>query len=274
MTKHMEYLRQVLRDAWYELEVVASTLDELPPDGPTIGKRTRLKSMRATQAKIFEALGAPVPPHAAGEVICTNCRTIGQPMEIRPGKQVCKDCRSENIYPVMRPKKSPAASQTAPGEEDFWKAHVPVTGTQHDPANGLLHGDCARCRTTWPCQYSPESRIIAPITTQAEIRETALDARIAELERENSALHTSRGTWTQAALEASAKIEALQASAAQETKRLRDALTLAATRLEILTGRMRGCHETTGNHELLDEAVMFCEAARRAALSRPAEGET
>lgn len=38
----------------------------------------------------------------------------------------------------------------------------------------------------------------------------------------------------------------------------------AAVRLEILTGRMRACHEETGNHGLLDEAEMFCKEARAA----------
>ena len=45
---------------------------------------------------------------------------------------------------------------------------------------------------------------------------------------------------------------------------LEAALRLAATRLEILTGRMRGCHEETGKHELLDEAEAFCDEARKA----------
>lgn len=36
----------------------------------------------------------------------------------------------------------------------------------------------------------------------------------------------------------------------------------AATRMEILTARMRGCHEETGKHELLCEADMFCKGAR------------
>lgn len=43
-----------------------------------------------------------------------------------------------------------------PVTEDWKQWHVPVTGTQHDPANGLLHGYCARCRVPWPCEYSPE----------------------------------------------------------------------------------------------------------------------
>ena len=46
--------------------------------------------------------------------------------------------------------------------------------------------------------------------------------------------------------------------AIERERRLVEALKLAATRLEILTGRMRAC----GNHELLEEAVMFCEEAR------------
>jgi hypothetical protein len=49
--------------------------------------------------------------------------------------------------------------------------------------------------------------------------------------------------------------------------RLREALRLAAIRLEILTGRMRACHEETGNHELIEEAEMFVEEAKAASSS-------
>jgi hypothetical protein len=42
----------------------------------------------------------------------------------------------------------------------MWKAHVPVTGAQHDAARGLLHGCCERCRTPWPCMWSPERAAI------------------------------------------------------------------------------------------------------------------
>ena len=45
---------------------------------------------------------------------------------------------------------------------------------------------------------------------------------------------------------------------------LRGALELAAVRLEILTGRMRACHQETGKHELMDEAESFCREARAA----------
>lgn len=41
--------------------------------------------------------------------------------------------------------------------EAVWREHVPVTGTMHDPANGLIHGSCVRCRQPWPCEWSPES---------------------------------------------------------------------------------------------------------------------
>ena len=43
-------------------------------------------------------------------------------------------------------------------QSECWKEHVPVTGTQHDPANGLIHGYCARCRREWPCEWAPESQ--------------------------------------------------------------------------------------------------------------------
>lgn len=48
-----------------------------------------------------------------------------------------------------------------------------------------------------------------------------------------------------------------------QVERYREALSLAATRLEILTGRARGCHEETGRHELLEEAEGFCIEARQ-----------
>ena len=50
----------------------------------------------------------------------------------------------------------------------------------------------------------------------------------------------------------------------KENKRLWGALWLAGIRLEILTGRIRACHEETGAHELLDEAEMFCYEAKQA----------
>lgn len=49
---------------------------------------------------------------------------------------------------------------------------------------------------------------------------------------------------------------------------LEEALRLAAVRLEILTSRMRGCHEETGKHALLGEAEMFCQEARAALENR------
>lgn len=42
---------------------------------------------------------------------------------------------------------------------EMWREHVPCTGTQHDPINGLIHGFCVRCRTPWPCEWCPESTI-------------------------------------------------------------------------------------------------------------------
>lgn len=71
-------------------------------------------------------------------------------------------------------------------------------------------------------RWARDRKIARAVTAQEEATVWLAD-RVAELERENNALHTSRGTWIQAALEASGKIEALQSSAAQETKRF-DAL--------------------------------------------------
>lgn len=41
-------------------------------------------------------------------------------------------------------------------QENFWKAHVPVTIEMHEPSKGFIHGYCERCRELWPCKYSPE----------------------------------------------------------------------------------------------------------------------
>ncbi len=51
--------------------------------------------------------------------------------------------------------------------EQVWRAHVPVTNEQHDPANGLISGFCERCRTPWPCEYSPEKCLVQK--EQAEV---------------------------------------------------------------------------------------------------------
>lgn len=54
-----------------------------------------------------------------------------------------------------------------------------------------------------------------------------------------------------------------------ENKRLRETLQMAGIRLGILVGRMQACHEDTGNHELMDEAVMFWTEARDATEKMP-----
>jgi len=61
----------------------------------------------------------------------------------------------------------------------------------------------------------------------------------------------------------------LAATDPEALARLMAALELAATRLEILTDRMRGCHEITGRHELLSEAEAFCTEARAALAGTP-----
>ncbi len=52
---------------------------------------------------------------------------------------------------------------------------------------------------------------------------------------------------------------------AAELLTARKGLTLAATRMEILTDRMRAFHEETGNHALLPEAEAFVQEAKEAA---------
>ena len=53
-------------------------------------------------------------------------------------------------------------------EWECWKEHVPVAGTQHDPANGLIHGYCIRCRREWPCEWSPEGKLPTYTAFQAD----------------------------------------------------------------------------------------------------------
>lgn len=53
-----------------------------------------------------------------------------------------------------------------------------MTGTQHDPTKGLLHGYCERCRAEWPCQYAPERNA----QFQAEQRVVQLEGALRELQ--------------------------------------------------------------------------------------------
>ncbi len=57
--------------------------------------------------------------------------------------------------------------------------------------------------------------------------------------------------------------ELLNAQSARISE-LESAMKLAAIRMEILVDRMRGCHEETGKHQLLDEAQMFVDEAKAA----------
>ena len=58
-------------------------------------------------------------------------------------------------------------------QSECWKEHVPVTGTQHDPANGLIHGYCARCRREWPCEWAPESQAASLPAQRAKLAQGA-----------------------------------------------------------------------------------------------------
>lgn len=64
-------------------------------------------------------------------------------------------------------------------------------------------------------------------------------------------------------------VSLLNATDPEALARLTAALKLAATRLEILTDRMRGCNAVTGMHELLSEAEAFCAEARAALAGTP-----
>lgn len=61
-----------------------------------------------------------------------------------------------------------------------------------------------------------------------------------------------------------------EAALAARVAVLTRAMELAAVRLEILTSRMRACHEETGKHELLEEAEAFCREARAALAPKEA----
>lgn len=43
-----------------------------------------------------------------------------------------------------------------------WREHVPATNEMHNPDGGLIAGFCLRCRTPWPCKYSPEQSLASP----------------------------------------------------------------------------------------------------------------
>lgn len=101
--------------------------------------------------------------------------------------------------------------------------------------------------------------------TEPELR--ALAARDAEQKRVETMLRdlASLGSECCAIFSSEAATAVALIDAEREKVRvLREALWKAAVRLEILTGRMRGCHAETGRHELMDEAEMFCAEARAA----------
>ena len=71
-------------------------------------------------------------------------------------------------------------------------AHRACIGSEHDPANGKIHGCCVVCGVYWPCSYTGTE----PIDT--------LRAKVAELEQQ-SALHSS-----EKAIQAKREIDALR----------------------------------------------------------------
>ena len=54
--------------------------------------------------------------------------------------------------------------------------HRACCGTEHDPANGKLHGHCIVCGVPWPCEYAGKPPASAP--SEERVR---LEARLAEL---------------------------------------------------------------------------------------------
>jgi len=102
-------------------------------------------------------------------------------------------------------------------EADVWKAHVPCTGTQHDPLNGLLHGYCVRCRQEWPCEYSPERH-------HAQLQAT-LAAREAVIGQQEATIRGYRHSVKIIGQQHDDR-KAERDAAVQEAGRLREALSL------------------------------------------------
>jgi len=50
-------------------------------------------------------------------------------------------------------------------------AHRGCCGTEHDPANGKIHGYCVVCGIPWPCEYSGKPPTPAPPAKEGEAGE-------------------------------------------------------------------------------------------------------
>lgn len=73
-------------------------------------------------------------------------------------------------------------------------AHRACCGTEHDPANGKLHGYCVVCGVDWPCEYAgkpPRPGDTHPAAASEDAR------RLAELERANATLCRWKGLLTE-----------------------------------------------------------------------------
>jgi hypothetical protein len=62
-------------------------------------------------------------------------------------------------------------------------AHRACCGTEHDPANGKLHGYCVVCGVDWPCEYAGKPPLAAApaapsLMASAEVAASHTDANL------------------------------------------------------------------------------------------------
>ena len=160
-------------------------------------------------------------------------------------------------------------------DQEPWSAWMalPVSASLGVVAGIVRPLTCPKCGGTGKIESTPHP---APMEAPQEAVEAlingAWDAYAAEVERRTGLAigprsHKALGENGRAAW--AAAVRYVYAVIGGEAVALRGALELAAVRLEILTGRMRACHQETGQHELLDEADSFCREAREATRITP-----
>lgn len=143
------------------------------PDGDAIpsGQRTTpqpdARREAVSEVKIYKhaprladmVMGQPAPMPPGEYVIATDYRALADRLanlEWRINESADYTLKQKGAIDDLTEQLTNAQAAITRLESDVWKAHVPVTSTQHDPSKGLLHGYCERCRAEWPCQYSPE----------------------------------------------------------------------------------------------------------------------
>jgi len=67
-------------------------------------------------------------------------------------------------------------------------AHRACCGTEHDPLNGKLHGDCVVCGVPFPCEYIGKPRLIfLPLESDVlTVRDSFAIAALAHFHPEHS----------------------------------------------------------------------------------------